>query len=127
MPNLRTFARAIAKIAYCKAILKYGLDGFKPLALPDLILGRYPIIPYLVGSDRDEPPPPERAGVLHAVTPTNVTIGRLKYMTARIRLFAHSGTDASGMPFYEVVTGIEGKPTAITRRPSPKLPRVISL
>jgi hypothetical protein len=125
MPNLQTFARAIAKIAYCNAILTYGLDGFRPLVLPDLILGRYPHIPYLVGSDRNDPPPPERAGVLHVVTHTNVTIGRLRYMTARIRLFAHSGTDANGMPFYEVVTGVEGKPTAITRRRSPKLPRVI--
>jgi len=25
------------------------------------------------------------------------------------RLFAHSGTDTNGMPFYEVVTGVEGK------------------
>jgi hypothetical protein len=128
MPNLWTFARAIAKIAYCNAVLKYGLDGFRPLALPDLILGRYSNIPYFAGSDPDAyPPPPEPAGVLHVVTHTNVEIGRLKYMTARIRLFAHSGTEGHGMPFYEVVTGVEGKPAAITRRLSPKLPRVISL
>jgi hypothetical protein len=128
MPNLWTFARAIAKIAYCNAVLKYGLDGFRPLALPDLILGRYSNIPYFVGSDPDAyPPPPEPAGVLHVVTHTNVEFGRLRYMTARIRLFAHSGTEGHGMPFYEVVTGVEGKPVAMPRRPSPKLPRVISL
>jgi hypothetical protein len=43
------------------------------------------------------------------------------------RLFAHSGTDQNGMPYYEVVVGVEGKPTARTRRPSPKLPKSIAL
>ena len=128
MPNLWTFARAIAKIAHRNAILEYGLDGFRPLALPDLILGRYSNIPFFVGSDPDAlPPPANPSGVLHVATYTNVVIGRLKYMTARIRLFAHSGTNEHGMPFYEVVTGVEGKPTAITRRRSPRLPRTISL
>lgn len=127
MPNIRTFARAIAKIAYCNAIMTYGLDGFRPLALPDLILGRYPNIPYFVGSDRTDPPPPERRGVLHVVTHTNATIGRLKYITTRICLFSHSGTDQNGMPFYEVVVGAEGRPKSITRRLSPKLPKLILL
>lgn len=127
MPNLGTFARAIAKVAYCNAIMTYGLNGFRPLVLPDLILGRYPNIPYLVGSDRRVPPPPEAPDVLHSCTKTVVTIGRLKYLTIRLRLFAHSGTHDHGMPFYEVVVGAEGKPNASSRRPSPNLPRVISL
>lgn len=127
MPNLRTFARGLAKIAYCNAVAHYGLDGFRPLALPDIILGRYPNIPYFVGSDRDEPPPPDPSGVLHTITFTEVAIGRLQYSTLRFRLFAHSGTEANGMPVYEVVVGIRGKPLIPGRRASPKLPRVIEL
>jgi hypothetical protein len=127
MPNLQTFARAIAKIGYCNAVMKYGLDGFRPLATPDLVLGRYPNIPYFVGSDRDDPPPPEPAGRLHVVHFTDVTIGRLKYLTVRFRLFAHSGTEQNGMPYYEVVVGVEGKPNARTRQPSAKLPKCIAL
>jgi hypothetical protein len=127
MPNLRTFARSVAKIAYCNAVMKYGLDGFRPLATPDLILGRYPNIPYFVGSDRSDPPPPEPPGRLHVVHFTDVTIGRLKYLTVRFRLFAHSGTKENGMPYYEVVVGTEGRPKVNSRRRSPKLPRSISL
>jgi hypothetical protein len=48
--NFSTFARAIAKIAYTTAIIKYGLNGFRPLVTPQLILGNYPHIPYLVGA-----------------------------------------------------------------------------
>lgn len=127
MPNLHTFARGIAKIAYCNAVLKFGLDGFRPFATPELILGRYPNIPYFVGSDRADPPPPERPGVLHVMHFTTVEVGRLKYFTVRFRLFAHSGTAENGMPYYEVVVGAEGKPKAGSRRSSPKLPRVIIL
>jgi hypothetical protein len=38
--DAKLFARAIAKIAYCHAVARYGLHGFRPLALPDIILGR---------------------------------------------------------------------------------------
>ncbi len=127
MPNLRTFARGIAKIAYCNAVATYGLDGFRSLVTPDLILGRYPNIPYFVGSDRNDPPPPEPPGCLHIVHHTDVTIGRLKYLAVRFRLFAHSGTRENGMPYYEVVVGTEGRPKARSRRPAPKLPKSISL
>lgn len=127
MPNLNPFARAIAKIAYCEAVRKYGLDGFRPLVIPDLILGRYPNIPYYVGSDYGDPLPPHEASVMHVVTHTSVDIGRLKYATIRIRLFAHSGTAESGMPYYEVVVGALGRPNAPSRRPWPKLPRVLHL
>lgn len=43
------FARGIAKIAYCHTVLKYGLDGFRSLALPDIILGRFSGVSYFVG------------------------------------------------------------------------------
>ncbi len=49
--NLSTFARGLAKIAYCNAVMKYGLDGFRPLVIPDIVLGKYPNIAYFVGSD----------------------------------------------------------------------------
>jgi hypothetical protein len=60
------FARAIAKIAYCNVVARYGLGGFRPLVLPDLILGRYPCVPYFVGTDPREPPPPSAKSVRHA-------------------------------------------------------------
>jgi len=47
--NNITFARAIAKIAYCHAVAKYGLNGFRHLALPDIILGKYSCVPYFRG------------------------------------------------------------------------------
>jgi hypothetical protein len=56
--NNAVFGRAIAKITYCNVVARYGLGGFRPLVLPDLILGRYPCVPYFVGSDPGVPPPP---------------------------------------------------------------------
>jgi hypothetical protein len=127
-PNLPTFARAIAKIAYCQAVMRYGLGGFRQLAVPDLILGRYPNIPYFVGADRDDPPPPLPSGVLHSVDFDDaVVVGRLKPLVVSVRLFAHSGTPDNGMPIYQVVVGALGNPGSITRRRSLKLPRVICL
>lgn len=101
-----TFARAIAKIAYCGAVAKYGITGFRPLVLPDIILGRYPYVPYFVGSDPGEPPPP-RPGQRHAIEIATAVsgIGGLKLLVAVVRLFAHSGTAAHGTPIYRVVVG----------------------
>lgn len=39
VPQPYRFARLLAKIAYCRAVAEYGIDGFTPLAL-DVILGR---------------------------------------------------------------------------------------
>jgi len=39
VPQPYKFARLLAKIAYCRAVAEYGVDGFTPLAL-DVILGR---------------------------------------------------------------------------------------
>ena len=64
--NLSTFARGLAKIAYCNAVMKYGLDGFRHLATTDMILGRYPNIAYFVGSDPTFPSPPYARGRQHS-------------------------------------------------------------
>ncbi len=125
-PNFSTFARAIAKVAYCHAIYMLGLGGFRPLALPGIILGRYPNIPHFVGGDLGDPPPPEPRQILHIIQRANVTYRRWKLITVRVRLFAQSGTAANGMPFYEVVVGAEGRST-FPPRPPPSLPRVIAL
>jgi hypothetical protein len=100
------FARAIAKIAYCNVVARYGLDGLRPLVLPDLILGRYPCVPYFVGTDPGEPPPPDARNMRHAVQIATAN-GRegLRFLVASVRLFAHSGTREHGMPIYHVVVG----------------------
>jgi hypothetical protein len=100
------FARAIAKIAYCNVVARYGLDGFRPLVLPDLILGRYPCVPYFVGTDPRAPPPPSARNMRHAVQIATAN-GRegMRFLVASVRLFAHSGTGEHGMPIYHVVAG----------------------
>lgn len=100
------FARAIAKIAYCNVVARYGLGGFRPLILPNLILGRYPCVSYFVGSDPGEPPAPNARNVRHAIEIATAN-GRngLRILVVRVRLFAHSGTQKHGMPIYHVVAG----------------------
>jgi hypothetical protein len=99
------FARALVKIAYCNAVAKYGLDGFRHLVAPDIILGRYTWVPYFVGSEPGDPPPPN-PGVRHLVELSTMT-GRLglRLLQARVRLFASSGTTEHGMPIYYVMMG----------------------
>jgi hypothetical protein len=127
MPNIVTFARAIAKIAYCNAIIRFGLNGFRSLALTDLILGKYPNIPHFVGSKLGDPPPPHARGVRHAADFGSDAIGRMRLLTVYVRLFAHAGTENEGMPIYQVVVGAEGRPITTSRRPLPVLPRTIQL
>jgi hypothetical protein len=125
--NLTTFGRAIAKIAYCHAVIKFGLHGFRPLWMPDLILGRYHCVPYLVGSDVDHPPPPDRATLRHTVRFEVCEGERLNVFVASVRLFANSGTDERGMPIYHVVVGAKGSRKSIpVRRPLARH-RVIAL
>jgi hypothetical protein len=103
--NHATFARAVAKIGYCHAIIRYGLDGFRKLVVPRLILGYYPCIPHFVGCALDDPPPPDPKERLHWVDFRTVQFERLKLIVASIRLFAHSGFGKIGMPIYRVVVG----------------------
>jgi hypothetical protein len=99
------FARAIAKIAYCEAVIFYGLHGFRKLVLPDLILGRYPCVPYFVGCEMIEPPPPAAGSTQHVTQIITRTMGNLRLIIVRIRLYANSGIENHGPPFYEVVVG----------------------
>jgi hypothetical protein len=103
--NHVTFARAIGKIAYCHAVLQYGLDGFRHLTLPAIIRGAYPCVPYFVGADLSDPPPPEARGRIHLINFSDITTPRLRLLLVSIRLFAHSGTKEHGMPIYRVLTG----------------------
>jgi len=100
------FARAIAKIAYCDAIARYGLEGFRPLALPDLILGKYTAISYFVGASVDLPPRKEVAGHQHRIVSIYPWVsGGMRLLVAHVRLFADSGTPDYGTPIYTVVVG----------------------
>jgi hypothetical protein len=121
--NLTSFARALAKIAYCNAVMRYGLDGFRPLVLPDIILGKYPNVAYFVGSDPTQPGPPYPRGQQHSVGLGDLTYKRLRLLTASIRLFGDSGAGDKGMPFYTVIVGAEGRRRVFPRPRLPKLPR----
>ena len=59
------FGRSIAKIAYCHMITRFGLYGFRRLALPDIILGKCPAIPYFIGDPFETPPPPYSSHAHH--------------------------------------------------------------
>jgi len=105
--NVSLFARGIAKIAYCHTVVRYGLNGFRHLALPDLILGTCPAISYFVGGPTKNPPRKLVAKALHAIRFSDLT-GKdspLKLHVVSVRLFAHSGTEQHGMPIYHVIVG----------------------
>lgn len=103
--NVRTFARGLAKIAYCHMVAEYGLGGFRRLVLPQIILGTYPYVPYFVGSDIGDPDPPGPSNIRHTLSYDVFTRGRLSLLMMSIRLFANSGADKEGMPTYRVVCG----------------------
>ena len=108
--NHEKYARAIAKIAYCQAVVRFGLRGFRPLMLPDLILGRYPYIPYFVGCPLDDQDPPSHPNVKHAIQLSTVARGQLRLILATVRLFSNSGTDKHGPPTYHVICGAPALP-----------------
>lgn len=121
--NLSTFARGVAKIAYCTAIIKYGLDGFRSLIIPQLILGNYPHIPYFIGPFPRPHPSPALRGRQHLVEFGHITYKRLKLLHARVRLFADSSAPQGGMPIYIVILGVEQKCKIIPKRvlPNPRI------
>lgn len=99
------FARGIAKIAYCQVVATQGLHNFRRLVTPALILGRYPYVPYFVGSGLSDPPPPTDAKVMHRIDIAVRSIGVMKLLVVAVRLFANSGTEENGPPIYYVVVG----------------------
>jgi hypothetical protein len=103
--NYPTFARAIARIAFCQAVTQFGLDGFNHLDLPALILGSYPNAPHYVGVGREDPPPPDARAILHKVEIQGFAKDGTNYWMASVRLFAHSGYKDHGMPIYRVIVG----------------------
>ncbi len=107
--NLITFGRGLAKIAYCNAVLAHGIDGFRHLALPELIRGNYPFASYYVGGDGTvgtaAAKPPDEMGRTHVLDFQTVTIGRMHLLVSDIRLFAYYGQADHGMPTYRVVVG----------------------
>lgn len=113
--NEDRYARAIAKIAYCHAVAQFGLDGFDALNLPGLILGREAKmrIPFYVGGTLEDSPPPGDPTVKHFIrTSTMDLAGDLvgnKLIVIDVRLYANSGTQTNGAPFYQVVCGANPK------------------
>jgi hypothetical protein len=103
--NHQRFARGIAKIAYCQAVATLGLHNFRHLALPDLILGRYPNIPYFVGCKIEDPPQPADRSVAHVIQIGIEKVNDILLVVGTVRLFANSGVEDHGPPIYEVVVG----------------------
>ena len=108
------FARALAKIAYCAAIGAYGLGAFRPLAIRDLILGKYTGVSYFVGASTRPftiPPPPEPEFALQhkIVIESGLLHGKIPLLSAVIRLFPDAGDGVHGMPVYRVIVGVAGE------------------
>jgi hypothetical protein len=130
------FARGIAKIAYCHMVAKHGLDGFRSLALPELILGQFSGVAYFVGGPLTIPPPPFPKGQRHAIGVVHLDglpdheklIGTsLKLYLMYVRLFADSAYQQHGMPIYHVIAGSRSEPKISSRRLLRKTPRVLYL
>jgi HNH endonuclease len=115
------FARAITKIAYCQTVAQFGLNNFRRLVLPDLILGRYPLVPYFVGCKLDDPPPPADRNFLHTIQVGNTCVNGIALVLVTVRLFANSGVEDHGPPVYEVVVGapLPGTPLALSPQEMP--------
>lgn len=98
VPQPFRFARLLAKIAYCRAVAEYGIDGFTPLAL-DVILGRSDDYFLTVGGSLEvEPAIPGGDHVL------NLSLlfrsPRLAHLIIDVRLFSQIVS-----PAYRVVVG----------------------
>jgi hypothetical protein len=98
IPQPFKFARLIAKIAYCRAVSEYGLEGFTPLVLP-IILGHSDDYFYTVGGSLEiSPAIPGGDHVLNLAIlfrPQTIAI-----LIIEVRLFSQIDT-----PTYKVVVG----------------------
>jgi len=99
------FARAVAKIAYCEAIARFGLNGFERTTIVDFILGRYPFSQFLVGGTPQEVDPPMPKKVDHAILLIDAPQETGSIVIGQVRLFANTGTSTHGMPWYLVILG----------------------
>lgn len=90
------FARLLAKIAHASAIALFGMDGFEPF-LPRLILNKNTVMPYYVGTDREEANSTEYG---HQIFHRGMHFQDEQLLLSYIQLFAKHTT-----PEYCVVTG----------------------
>ncbi|MBX3521159.1 MAG: hypothetical protein KF835_14200 [Xanthobacteraceae bacterium] len=102
--NEATFARAIAKIAYCNVVAHFGFGSFWPVLLTDVILGKNPNVAFLVGSQFEKIRP--SASAQHRVEYGIYRDKNFALVYSTVWLFASSGTRDQGMPIYEVILGI---------------------
>lgn len=89
--------RVLAKIAHCKAVADFGVNGFVPLAL-DLVFGRSQCLNFLVGCRNAQQPPSDED--LHNVG--LFTHNEHGIILVEVRLFA-----SLGAPRYHVVVGLK--------------------
>ena len=93
--------RMLAKIAHGYAIAELGLNGFSP-ALPDLILGRNPLLSsYLIGKCPVPPSIPDNPPLL-MIDMRCASMGERRFVAVNMRLFADLGGET---PVYTVITG----------------------
>jgi hypothetical protein len=104
--NMLLFARMLAKIAHSYAVANLGLNAFTPL-LPDLILGKSAVAPWLVGGDTSGSVPATQQD-LHSVYLQNCMTAGVEYTLVAVRLFGFVG-----MPRYHVVVGKVGRKHAV--------------
>ena len=98
------FARLVAKIAYCAAVYKYGLDSFAEVNILPSIIGDKDDIGYWVGCPTDykrEADVPPKESCLHKI----VIFEKNKQIAVTVRLFASFQT-----PEYLAIVGkLKGK------------------
>ncbi len=95
------WVRMLAKIAHGYAIAELGFGRFSP-ALPNLILGRNPILAtYLVGKCPLPPPIPENPPLL-MIDMRCASVGEQRFVAVNMRLFADLGRET---PVYTVIAG----------------------
>ena len=104
--RVSTFMRELAKIAHGYATWNVGIEGFRPLLLPN-IQGTEADIGYLIGCNFNEGPLkpflPAPAGVsIYQIYPFETKIRDEKYLGCQIRLFA---TERPLTPAYMIIFG----------------------
>ena len=106
--NRETFARAIAKIAYCHLVAADQLKDCVLFPVARFILGLDRLAPYLVGSAPGADPPEQ---ALHKIGTYWQRYPTKSILVASVRLFADTGLRDRGFPTYLVAIGErEGPP-----------------